>query len=513
MFSISDLVLRLYDIIDLMSKDIFSELFENKTPPVYKYFDGCNWVNSLSGKTIDIKSPVDGEIAGSVQQVTFAEIDRAIYRAKLAQKEWVHFPIRGRARILHLVADWLRIHEHFFSALLTREIGKAYAQSRDEVLKSADMIEYFADEGINKKGKESSGDAYPGHEQTKMAIIDEVPLGLVLAISPFNDPVYLSVSKIAPALISGNAVIFKPPTYGSIACLYLTRLFQKAGLPDGLLATLTGEGEIIGDYLVTHKDINMITFTGSSPVGMKIAQEAGMVPLLFECGGNNPALVLPDADMELTAIELVMGAFSFSGQRCTAIKYILCLSGTEEKLIPKVIRKTKELFRTGDPRIEINNIGPLINEEAAHTVEKKIIIAKAEGAKVVHGGKKEGLYIEPTILTDCRPSMEIVHTETFGPVLSFITVKSVDEAVSIINSSNYGLQTSIFTSDAKAGIHLARAIETGSVLINSKPQREPEHFPFLGIKESGMGTQGIRDTLNMMIRPKPIILDQFHRVT
>lgn len=491
-----------------MPKDFFAEIFDHRTPPSYKFFDGEKWDNSLSGKTADIVSPVDGEILGSVQQVTFAEADRAISRAKIAQKDWQRTPVNKRSKILHLVADWIREHEHFFTSLLVREIGKSYPEAKDEIIRSADMVEYFANEGLNLHGEEISSDAFPGYDQSKLAIVEKVPLGLILAISPFNYPVNLSVSKIAPALISGNAVIFKPPSYGSISALYLTEIFIKAGLPGGLLSTLTGNGDYLGDYLVTHKEIDMVIFTGSSDVGKAIAKKIGMIPLLFECGGNNPAIVLPDADLDFTAGELVKGAFLYSGQRCTAIKYILCFKPTHERLLQLVVKKTKELFKTGDPRIEANNLGPLISEATAHEVEKRIFLAKAEGAKVVHGGKRDGRFIEPTILEDVRPSMEIVHTETFGPVLSFITIKSVDEGINIINSSNYGLQASIFTKDSGEGIKLAQKIDAGNVLINSKPQRGPDHFPFSGIKDSGVGTQGIKYTLEAMTRPKTIILNK-----
>lgn len=493
-----------------MPKDLFADIFDHRNPPHYKYFDGESWSTSLSGKLTEIISPVDGQIVGKVQQVTFAEIDRCLDRVKTAQKEWAQVPMTRRTQVLHLAADWMREHEYFLATLLMAEIGKSYAESRDEIMRSADMIEYFSHEALHLSGEQLSGDVFPGYDQTKTALVTRVPLGVIVAISPFNYPINLAVSKIAPALIAGNGVIFKPPENGSIISLYLTKIFLTAGLPKGLLATVTGSGRILGDYLVTHPEIDLVAFTGSSEVGQSIAQKAGMIPLLLECGGNNPALVLPDADFENTAEEIVKGAFSFSGQRCTAIKYVLCLSGTDEKLIPRVLKKSKSLFKMGDIRIEANNFGPLISDEAAHKIEKAILIAKAEGAKVVLGGKREGRYIEPTVIIDAKPHMEIIHSEMFGPILSFITVKSVDEAVNIINSSKYGLQASIFTSDEGTGIRLAGNIETGSVLINSKPQRGPDHFPFVGIKASGLGVQGIKYTLEAMTRLKPVILNKPH---
>lgn len=490
-----------------MPKD-FSQLSDQKSPPTYNFFNGEQWVLSLSRKTTDVISPIDGQVLGRIQVVTHSEVDQAIARARIAQKEWMRLPMIQRTKILHLAADWIREHEHYLTTLLISEIGKSVAEAKDEILRSADMIDYFSHEGLHLTGEELSGEAFPGYDQTKMAIVERIPLGVVLAIAPFNYPVNLSVSKIAPALITGNAVVFKPPTQGSISSLHLTEIFRIAGVPDGAIVTLTGGGAEIGDYLCTHKNIDLVTFTGSSQVGKSIAEKIGMIPILFECGGNNPALVLPDADMPSITVEIVKGAFSYQGQRCTAIKYVLGLEPTIDKLIPMVVEKTKELIKKGDPRNPENNLGPVISDAAAAEIEKRIMMAKADGARIVYGGNRDGRYIEPTILENVKPTMEVIHTETFGPVVSFIRVKSVDEAIKIINESSYGLQASIFTSDEGAGIKLAQQIDVGTVQINSKPQRGPDHFPFLGIKGSGSGVQGIRYTLEAMTRFKPIVLNK-----
>jgi glyceraldehyde-3-phosphate dehydrogenase (NADP+) len=491
-----------------MPKDFFAKLSDHKSPPTYKFFNGEVWIDSLTGKTIEVISPIDGHVLGKVQLVSHAEIDQAIMRAKKAQKLWQDIPMIKRGKILHLAADWMRQHEHHLTTLLIKEIGKTVAEAKDEILRSADMIDYFANEGLNLRGEELSGEAFPGYDQTKMAIIERVPVGIVLAIAPFNYPVNLSVSKIAPALIAGNSVVFKPPTAGAISSLHLAEIFYLAGLPKGLIVTVTGGGSDIGDYLCTHESIDLITFTGSSGVGKHIAKIVGMIPILSECGGNNPALVLPDADMETTAAEIVKGAFSYSGQRCTAIKYVLGFKPTIDKLIPLVLKRARETIKMGDPRTIENNLGPVISETAATEIEKRILMAKIAGAKIVSGGKREGRYIEPTILDYVTPAMEVMYSETFGPVVSFLRVKAVSEAITIINNSTYGLQASIFTNDEGAGISLAKQINVGTVQINSKPQRGPDHFPFLGIKGSGVGVQGIRYTLEAMTRPRPIVLNK-----
>jgi glyceraldehyde-3-phosphate dehydrogenase (NADP+) len=491
----------------VMPDDTFVKLSDGKTFPTYNFFDGEKWTISSSGKTADVISPIDNSLFGKVQVVTHGEIDRAIARAKIAQKTWASVPMIKRSQILHLAADWIRHHESLLTASLITEIGKTHAEAKDEILRSADMIDYFASGGLNIRGEELSGEAFPGYDNTKMAVIERVPLGVILAIAPFNYPVNLSVSKIAPALIMGNAVVFKPPTQGSVCALLLTEIFRLSGLPDGTLVTLTGGGADIGDYLTMHPEIDMVTFTGSSAVGRAMAEKISMIPILFECGGNNPAIVLHDADMGFTAAEIVKGAFSYSGQRCTAIKYVLGLTPTIDTLLSLVIEKTSAL-KLGDPRVETNDIGPVISDEAAAEIEKRITAAEVDGARVAAGGTRKGRLITPTILENVSPEMKVVKEETFGPVVSFIKVKSIDEAIVIINASAYGLQASIFTSDEGAGIKLGQRIDVGTVQINSKPQRGPDHFPFLGIKGSGSGVQGIRYSLEAMTRYHSIVLNK-----
>jgi glyceraldehyde-3-phosphate dehydrogenase (NADP+) len=485
----------------------FRHLRDDSLSPVFKYFDGSAWQTSQSGKTIDVRSPIDDEVIGKVQEVTHGEIDVAIKKATTAQQEWQRTSFTFRARILHLAADWIRSHSGIFTDQLIVEIGKPKVEAADEIVRSADMIDAFVAEGQSIHGEELTGDSFPGYDQTRLALIERVPLGVILAIAPFNYPINLAISKIAPAILMGNTVVFKPPTQGSIAGLMLTEVFHRAGLPAGVLTTLTGQSSTIGPVLVKHQGIHMITFTGSSEVGQEIARAAGMIPLLFECGGNNPALVLPDADLPSTAREIVKGAFSYSGQRCTAIKYVLGMKHTLESLLPIVLNETTGM-KTGDPRHNGIAIGPVISDNAAGTIEHRIIAAKAEGARIECGGRRVGRMITPTILTNVPLHAQIVLSETFGPVVSFIEIPSIDRAIEIINTSSYGLQVSVFTKDEGAGIRIGRLLNTGSIQINSKPQRGPDNFPFLGIRGSGIGVQGIRYSLESMTRPKPIILNK-----
>lgn len=492
-----------------MPEEFFEPLSNHATPPVYRYFNGKEWVESTSAKTVDIHSPIDNSVAGTLQVVTTAEIDAVMTASKTGQVKWEATPLNQRVKIMHLAADWVRHFEEYLTTLLAKEIGKTTGEAKSEIVRTADLIDYYADEVQSIRGEELDSDNFPGYDKGRIGLIERVAWGTVLAIAPFNYPVNLSASKIAPALLMGNAVVFKPPTQGGISGLHLAQIFIKAGLPEGVLTCVTGTGAEIGDYLVSHSGVDCITFTGSSDTGEAIAKKAGMRPLVFECGGNNPVLVLPDADMNLTAREIVKGAFSYAGQRCTGIKYILAMSSTMEQLLPVVLKEFGGSVKMGDPRSpETKLVGPVVSVAAAEHIQSLIDETVAAGAQVVVGGKRTNAFVEPTILTDVRPEMPAVSQEVFGPVVSLITVKDVNEAVSIINASRFGLQASVFTKDEGAGIVIAKQLNVGTVQINGSPQRGPDHFPFLGVKRSGLGVQGVRYSLEEMSRLRPIVINK-----
>lgn len=492
-----------------MPEETFAQLSDHQTPPTYLYFNGKEWIPSKSGKTVQVTSPIDGEVVGNVQVVTQDEIDSVLQKAKNTQPSWEAIPLHRRVKIMHLTADWIRHMEEYLTNLLMREIGKTPSDAKSEIVRTADLIDYIADEAISLRGETLDSDNFPGFEKGRTAIVERVAHGVVVCIAPFNYPVNLSASKIVPALLMGNTVVFKPPTQGGVSALHVAQLFFKAGLPEGVLSVVTGTGEEIGDYLTTHKNVNMVAFTGSSDVGVHIAVKAGMIPLLFECGGNNPSLVLPDADMEPTAREIIKGGFSYSGQRCTAIKYVLGTQSTIDALLPVILKNMKEIVVMGDPRSpETKLVGPVISGQAAAKIQSTVDEAIGQGAEVVVGGKTKGNYVEPTLLKNVRPDMNVVATEAFGPVISFITVGSIDEAITIINNSSYGLQASIFTKDEGTALVIAKKINVGTIQINGSPQRGPDHFPFMGVKYSGLGVQGVRYSLEAMSRLKSTVINK-----
>lgn len=465
------------------------------------------WVSSKSGKYVEIYSPVDGSLIGKVQAMTREEVDYSIATAKEAQRSWKTVTINDRANILYKAADLLEEYTDELANIMMMEIGKDMKSCRSEVVRTADFIRFTADSAKNISGETIRGDSFPGYKHNKVSVVSREPLGVVLAISPFNYPVNLSASKIAPAVVIGNTVVLKPATQGSLSGIFLARIFEMAGLPKGVLNTITGRGSEIGDYLTTHKDINFINFTGSTEVGSSISKKVAMVPLLMELGGKDAAIVLKDADLELTANNIVSGAFSYSGQRCTAVKRILVVNEVADQLVELLKTRIDKLVVGSPLDHESVDVVPLISEKSADFVSGLIDDAVNKGATVITGAKREKNLIYPTLLDNVSLDMRIAWEEPFGPVLPIIRVKDKDEAVEIANESEYGLQSSVFTENINDAFYIADQLVVGTVQVNGKTERGPDHFPFLGVKSSGVGTQGIRYSIEAMSRLKATVIN------
>ena len=471
----------------------------------FKNLINGEWASSNSGNFVEIKSPLDDSIIGKVPAMTKEEVDIAVQTAKEAQKKWKDTTVNERAEILYKAADILLENIDELSELMMMEIAKDRKSCRSEVSRTADFIKFTADTAKNLSGETLPGDSFPGFKNNKVSIVKREPLGVVLAISPFNYPVNLSASKIAPGLMAGNSIVLKPATQGSLCGLYLVKVFEEAGVPAGVLNTVTGKGSEIGDYITTHKGINFINFTGSTEIGTRISSITSMVPLLMELGGKDAAIVLEDADLELAASNIVSGGYSYSGQRCTAVKRILVVDKVADKLVAKIKEKMDKLT-VGNPLEKDVDIVPLISSKAADFVYELIEEAKEKGADLVVGGKREGNLIYPTLFDNVTTDMRIAWEEPFGPVIPIIRVKDKDEAIEIANRSEYGLQSAVFTKNINDAFYVADKLEVGTVQVNNKTERGPDHFPFLGVKASGIGTQGVKYSIESMSRPKATVI-------
>ena len=458
-----------------------------------------------SEKEITIYSPINQEELGTVPAMSQAEVDEAMKAAREALPAWRDLSAVERAAYLHKTAAILERDKEEIGTILAKEVAKGIKAAIGEVVRTADLIRYAAEEGLRITGQAMEGGGFEAVSKNKLAVVRREPVGVVLAIAPFNYPVNLSGSKIAPALIAGNVVMFKPPTQGSISGLLLAKAFEEAGIPAGVFNTITGRGSEIGDYIIEHKEVNFINFTGSTPIGERIGRLAGMRPIMLELGGKDAALVLEDADLEHAAKQIVAGAFSYSGQRCTAIKRVIVLESVADTLVTLLQAEVAKLT-VGDP-FDNADITPVIDNASADFIWGLIEDAQEKGAQALTPIKREGNLLWPVLFDQVTKDMKVAWEEPFGPVLPIIRVANVEEAIAFANESEFGLQSSVFTNDFKKAFEIAEKLEVGTVHINNKTQRGPDNFPFLGVKGSGAGVQGIKYSIEAMTNVKSIVFD------
>ena len=470
-----------------------------------------NYQNLVNGKwklsenEITIYSPINQEKLGTVPAMSQAEVDEAMKAARAAFPAWRDLAPVERAAYLHKTADILERDKEKIGTILAKEVAKGIKAAIGEVVRTAELIRFAAEEGLRITGQAMEGGGFEAASKNKLAVVRREPVGVVLAIAPFNYPVNLSASKIAPALIAGNVVMFKPPTQGSISGLLLAKAFEEAGIPAGVFNTITGRGSEIGDYIIEHKEVNFINFTGSTPIGERIGRLAGMRPIMLELGGKDAALVLEDADLEHADKQIVAGAFSYSGQRCTAIKRVIVIESVADTLAALLQAEVTKLT-VGDP-FDNADITPVIDNASADFIWGLIDDAQEKGAQALTPIKREGNLLWPVLFDQVTKDMKVAWEEPFGPVLPIIRVASVEEAIAFANESEFGLQSSVFTNDFKKAFEIAEKLEVGTVHINNKTQRGPDNFPFLGVKGSGAGVQGIKYSIEAMTNVKSIVFD------
>lgn len=365
-----------------------------------------------SEQEITIYSPINQEELGTVPAMTQTEADEAMQAARAALPAWRALSAVERAAYLHKTAAILERDKEEIGTILAKEVAKGIKAAIGEVVRTADLIRYAAEEGLRITGQAMEGGGFEAASKNKLAVVRREPVGIVLAIAPFNYPVNLSASKIAPALIAGNVVMFKPPTQGSISGLLLAKAFEEAGIPAGVFNTITGRGSEIGDYIIEHKEVNFINFTGSTPIGERIGRLAGMRPIMLELGGKDAALVLEDADLEHAAKQIVAGAFSYSGQRCTAIKRVIVLESVADKLATLLQEEVSKLT-VGDP-FDNADITPVINNASADFIWGLIEDAQEKEAQALTPIKREGNLLWPVLFDQVTKDMKVAWEEPFG---------------------------------------------------------------------------------------------------
>lgn len=451
---------------------------------------------------IKIYSPTSKKIVGIVPKFSsYRKIDDIYNQAYEAYLSYKNVDYEIRKKNLLSFVKLLILNKEKIVEIMNWEIAKNKKLADEEVERSIEYIQLTIDEYENiMKNPLIFDNSNPLIKNKKAKFVYE-PIGVILAISPFNYPLNLLISKIAPALISGNVVVFKGATQGMCLASFISTLLFEAGFKNGEIYCITDQGKEIGDTLFNNKNISMISFTGSTNVGKKIASINPMIPVVLELGGKDDALILRDVNIKEVVKKIIKGAFTYNGQRCTSIKRVLVEKSIEKEFI-KELNDELEKLSIGSA-IEGNfDISELISERSLNYLEELVNDAISKGAKTKQKIIKEGNIFHPMILYDVSLNSRIAFEEQFGPILPIIRFESIEEAIKISNSSQYGLQASIFTKDIEEAKKIGQKLEVVTININSTSSRGPDIFPFGGIKNSGKGLQGIKESIISMNRIK-----------
>ncbi|MCP3740375.1 aldehyde dehydrogenase family protein [Rossellomorea sp. BNER] len=450
--------------------------------------------------SLEVHNPFNQEKVGEIALATRDDLEDAVNNSfDTFHSTMKVMPAHQRSDILREAADLLEGKVEEFAQTIVKEAGKPIKFSRSEIDRSIQVLRFSSELAKNITGEVIPMDAAIGGEN-RMGLVTRKPLGVVGAITPFNFPLNLSLHKIAPAIAAGNTIVFKPAENTPISAYLLVKLFQEAGLPNGVLNLLMGTGEV-GEPLVTHKKVHKITFTGSLPVGRKIRESAGFKKVTLELGSNSPNILFDDADIENAVKDLVKGAFAFSGQVCISAQRIYVQKNIYETFLHNYIEQTKALT-IGDPEKEETDIGPMISEDEAKRAKQWIDDAVEKGAKIEIGGERNGTVLTPTIMTNVDHNMKIIAEEVFAPIVSVIPFETEDEVIHYSNDSIYGLQAGVFTKDIDRAMRVADQLEMGGVWINEISTYRQDNHPYGGVKQSGIGKEGVKYAIEDMTEMK-----------
>ena len=465
------------------------------------------WVDASNGECMTIYNPGTGEVLEKVPKATIQDVERAIASAQKGKEVMRKLTAHARYEILNRIANAIEARTQELGRLLAQENGKPIPQTRAEVAVTANIFRGFAEEAKRIFGRVMPVDAVRGNER-HFAITIRQPLGVVAAIVPFNYPVELWGHKAASALAAGNALITKPPSACPLTLIRIAQIMEEAGLPRYAHQLITGPGAVIGDTLARSPGIQLVTVTGSTAVGIRIAQLAAenLKKIHMELGGNDAMIILADSDLEKAATAVVLGRLARgNGQICCAVKRIYVQAPIYEEFARLLTEKANAL-KVGDQLEEDTDVGPLINEEAAIEIEAAVNQAIQGGARLTAGGHRRKAFMEPTVLADIPADLPTFHEEVFGPVAPLMRFETIEEAIAMANDSPYGLQSAVFTNDINKALDIAYRLEAGGVIINWSSALRVETLPFGGIKLSGHGREGVHDTLDEMTDQKTIVV-------
>lgn len=457
----------------------------------YQNFINGKWVDAKSGKTFENRNPANwDELVGTFPKSSKEDVLEAVKAARTAFEKWRLVPAPKRGDILKKVGDIMVAKKEEIARVMTREMGKVLLETRGDVQEGIDTAYYASSEGRRLFGK-----TVPSELPNKFNMAIRVPIGVAGVVTPWNFPMAIPTWKIFPALLCGNTVVFKPASDTPATATMLVEILIEAGVPDGVINIVHGGGSDVGMAIVEHPDVDLVSFTGSTNVGIKISEVASktLKRVSLELGGKNAQIVMDDADLNLALDGVLWGAFGTTGQRCTATSRLLLHEKVHEKFMSTLIDRTKKL-RLGDGLKDTTDVGPCVNESQRKTVQSYVEIGQKEGAKIAAGGSiasgdglTKGWFHQPTIFTGVTPEMRIAKEEIFGPVLSVVKIKSLEEGIQVLNNTIYGLSSSIYTQDINNAFRAIRDIKAGITYINAPTIGAEAHMPFGGVKQTGNG--------------------------
>jgi acyl-CoA reductase-like NAD-dependent aldehyde dehydrogenase len=459
-----------------------------------------SWVGR--DRLIEVRDPFDDSVVDTVPRATAADVETALAAAVQGFEVARRMTVYDRAQVLFKTAAIVQGRLEEFATTIAREGSKTIREARKEARRCVNTLTISAEEAKRITGETIPFDSFPGGEK-RVGYYQRVPIGVVLAITPFNDPLNLVAHKLGPAIAAGNAVVLKPATVTPLSALKLAEAFLEAGLPPLVLQTLTGHGAEIGDALVADPRVRMISFTGGLEAGQRIARLAGIKKIGMELGSNSPVIVWRDADVRWAAETCVSGAFWAAGQNCIGVQRVYVHEDVYDAFRGGTVEFTAR-YTIGDKMKEETDMGPMIGEGEAQRVERWVAEALHAGARVLAGGGRSGALMQPTVLENVPETAAIHREEVFGPTVNLYPVATVEEALAKANSLPFGLHAAVFSRDVDTAFRLASGLDCGGVMINDSTDYRLDSMPFGGIKNSGLGREGVKFSLQEMTEPKVI---------
>ncbi|QCR34232.1 aldehyde dehydrogenase family protein [Lysinibacillus sp. SGAir0095] len=453
-----------------------------------------NWENAQ--KTYSLTAPYSGEVIAEVAKASVKDVERAIEGAHKSFQSFKKTTAYERAEILYKVVEIMRERKEEFARILALEAGKPLSASLTEIDRTIATYQFSAEAAKQSTGETVPLDAAPGTKD-RIGYTKRVPIGVVSAITPFNFPFNLVAHKLGPAIAVGNSVVLKPATQTPLTSLVMAEVFKEAGLPDGVLQIVTGSGSELSDSLVTHPLVKKVTFTGSGAVGLKIKEKVGLRKLTLELGSNAAVVVEPSTPIDEIISRCVAGAFGYAGQVCISLQRVYVHDSIYDEFAKAFIEKTRKL-KLGDPLDPSTDVSAMINPKELERIKQWIEEAKSEGAKVATGAEFTQRTLQPTVMVNVKPHMKVVCQETFAPIVSLVPYSTLDEAISLVNASDLGLNAGIFTNVLTDAMKAAEEMEAGTVVINDIPTFRVDNMPYGGVKNSGYGREGIKYAIEEM---------------